>query len=200
MVGYLMGDGYVGGKTPVSFINVSAQLQEDAARIAAELGCRATARKSGSRFRSRTVRASVTPYSNCAARTGIWASWLGEDDSCAVIRAGRGGDVVANLLFGLLESDGWWGGSRTVELRVGYATTSEQLAHQIHWLLMRWGISSSVRRRDPRARVGGIILVGGSAVSALAGRSVSPASTTSQLLPTRFRSGAHAARRGRCVQ
>ena len=40
MVGYLIGDGYVGGKTPVSFINVSAQLQEDAARIAAELGCR----------------------------------------------------------------------------------------------------------------------------------------------------------------
>jgi recombination protein RecA len=47
MVGYLIGDGYAGGKTPVSFINVSAQLQEDAARIAAELGCRATARTGG---------------------------------------------------------------------------------------------------------------------------------------------------------
>ena len=34
MLGYLIGDGYVGGKTPITFINVSKQLHDDAGRRA----------------------------------------------------------------------------------------------------------------------------------------------------------------------
>ncbi len=66
-------------------------------------------------------------------------------------------EVVANLVFGLFETDGWVCREQTGALRLGYATTSEQLAHQLHWLLLRWGISSSVRRRDPRDQRGGLI-------------------------------------------
>jgi hypothetical protein len=38
---------------------------------------------------------------------------------------------------------------QTGGVRVGFTTTSEQLAHQLHWLLLRWGIGSSVRVYDP---------------------------------------------------
>lgn len=38
---------------------------------------------------------------------------------------------------------------QTGALRVGYTTTSEQLAHQIHWLLLRFGVGSTVRDYDP---------------------------------------------------
>ena len=41
LLGYLIGDGYVGGKTPIHFINVEESLQRDAAEIAATLGCEA---------------------------------------------------------------------------------------------------------------------------------------------------------------
>ncbi|MEX2625679.1 MAG: LAGLIDADG family homing endonuclease, partial [Ilumatobacteraceae bacterium] len=58
-------------------------------------------------------------------------------------------DVAANLVFGLLESDGWVSREQTGGLRAGYTTASEQLAHQLHWLLLRWGIGSSVRSYDP---------------------------------------------------
>ncbi len=61
-------------------------------------------------------------------------------------------DVVANLIFGLFESDGHVSLEQTGAVRVGYTTTSEQLAHQLHWLLLRWGIGSSVRRYDPSNR------------------------------------------------
>src|SRR5438067_1986968 len=39
MLGYLIGDGCVTGKTPISFINVRESLQADAAAIASTLGC-----------------------------------------------------------------------------------------------------------------------------------------------------------------
>src|SRR5947207_2895559 len=58
-------------------------------------------------------------------------------------------DVVANLIFGLFESDGHVSREQTGGLRLGFSTTSEQLAHQVHWLLLRWGIGSSVRVYDP---------------------------------------------------
>jgi recombination protein RecA len=54
-------------------------------------------------------------------------------------------DVVANLIFGLLENDGYVTKEQTGSIRVGFTTTSEQLAQQIHWLLLRFGIGSSVR-------------------------------------------------------
>src|SRR5207249_4994586 len=44
MLGYLIGDGCVTGKTPISFTNVQESLQSDAAAIAAGLGCDAHAR------------------------------------------------------------------------------------------------------------------------------------------------------------
>ncbi|MGH9056773.1 MAG: LAGLIDADG family homing endonuclease, partial [Acidimicrobiales bacterium] len=61
-------------------------------------------------------------------------------------------EVVANLLFGYFETDGWVSREQTGSLRVGFTTTSEQLGHQVHWLLLRWGIGSSVRRYIPSAR------------------------------------------------
>ena len=48
-------------------------------------------------------------------------------------------DVVANLIFGLLEKRRLGRAEQTGAIRVGYATTSEQLAHQIHWLLTALG-------------------------------------------------------------
>src|SRR5262249_22795183 len=61
-------------------------------------------------------------------------------------------DVIANLLFGVFESDGWVSREQTGGLRVGFTTTSQQLANQLHWLLLRWGIGSSFRRYDPSSR------------------------------------------------
>jgi recombination protein RecA len=58
-------------------------------------------------------------------------------------------DVVGNLLSGLLETDGYVSTEQTGAMRVGFTTTSQQLAHQIHWLLLRYGITSSVRAYDP---------------------------------------------------
>src|SRR5207253_858086 len=40
MLGYLIGDGYAGGKTPIAFINAQEELQQDAIAIAESLGCR----------------------------------------------------------------------------------------------------------------------------------------------------------------
>ncbi|MBO0775628.1 MAG: hypothetical protein J2P34_04890, partial [Actinobacteria bacterium] len=66
-------------------------------------------------------------------------------------------EVVGNLLFGLFETDGYVSREQTGGLRIGFCTTSEQLAHQIHWLLLRWGIGSSVQSRNPHAQRGGLI-------------------------------------------
>ena len=65
--------------------------------------------------------------------------------------------VVGNLLFGIWESDGHVTREQTGGLRVGFTTTSEQLAHQIHWLLLRWGIGSSVRQSHPAQERPGLI-------------------------------------------
>jgi RecA/RadA recombinase len=66
-------------------------------------------------------------------------------------------EVVANLLFGIFESDGYVSREQTGGLRLGFTTTSEQLAHQIHWLLLRWGIGSGVRQYDPTSQRPSII-------------------------------------------
>ncbi len=149
LLGYLIGDGYVGGKTPVNFINIQQALIDDAARIAATLGCAAHPQGPLSLAFSHRPGERNGVLELCR-RAGIhgklaWEktipSWFFEPDISA--------DVAANLLFGLLESDGWVSREQTGALRVGYATTSEQLAHQIHWLLMRFGIVSTVRDYDP---------------------------------------------------
>ena len=43
LLGYLIGDGYVGGKTPISFINRSDELHADVASIASTSGARSVA-------------------------------------------------------------------------------------------------------------------------------------------------------------
>jgi recombination protein RecA len=39
---------------------------------------------------------------------------------------------------------------QTGGVRCGFVTTSEQLAHQLHWLLLRFGIGSSIGRYTPK--------------------------------------------------
>jgi recombination protein RecA len=114
LLGYLIGDSYVGGKTPILFINSSEALHADVERIVTGMGCAPTKR--------------------------IPAELFAPDLSA---------DVAANLVFGLFETDGHISREQTGGVRVGYTTTSEQLAHQLHWLLLRWGIGSSVRSYDP---------------------------------------------------
>ena len=149
LLGYLIGDGYVGGKTPVNFINVQQALIDDVTRIAATLGCAAhpqgpislaIAHRPGERNGVLDLCRQAGIHGKLAWEKTI-PDWFFEPGIAA--------DVVANLLFGLLESDGWVGREQTGALRVGYATTSEQLAHQIHWLLLRFGIVSTVRDYDP---------------------------------------------------
>jgi recombination protein RecA len=152
LLGYLIGDGYVGGKTPVSFINVQQALIDDVTRIAATLGCVAhpqgrmsiaIAHRPGERNGVLNLCRQAGIYGKLAWEKTI-PNWFFEPDIAA--------DIVGNLLFGLLESDGWVSREQTGALRVGYATTSEQLAHQIHWLLMRFGVVSTVRNYDPTQR------------------------------------------------
>jgi recombination protein RecA len=149
LLGYLIGDGYVGDKTPVNFINVHHALIDDVTRIAATLGC--AAHPQGRISLAITHRAGErNGVLDLCRQAGIhgklaWEktipNWFFEPDTAA--------DLVGNLLFGLFESDGWVSREQTGALRVGFTTTSEQLAYQIHWLLMRFGIVSTVRDYDP---------------------------------------------------
>lgn len=157
LLGYLIGDGYVGGKTPVNFINIQQVLMDDVTRIAATLGCAAHPQGRMSLAISHRPGERNGVLELCR-RAGIhgkpaWEktipNWFFEPDIAA--------DIVGNLLFGLLESDGWVTREQTGALRVGYTTTSEQLAHQIHWLLMRFGIVSTVRDYDPTQKRPSII-------------------------------------------
>jgi recombination protein RecA len=158
LLGYLIGDGYVGGSTPVHFINVSEPLHRDAAQIASALGCEAKP----------TSHEIAVAYSHRPGeKNGVlelcrWAGIYGclapaKKIPPALFASDVSADVVSNLIFGIFETDGYVSREQTGGLRVGFATTSEQLAQQIHWLLLRWGIGSSVRRRDPHAQRGGLV-------------------------------------------
>src|SRR5262249_50738177 len=157
LLGYLIGDGYVGGKTPVHFTNVAESLQRDAAAVAGTLGCEA---KPASR--KITVAFSHRPNEkNGVLELCRWAGIYGCLAPCKKIppdffASDVSAEVVSNLIFGLFETDGYISREQTGGLRAGFPTTSEQLAHQVHWLLLRWGIGSSVRQRDPRQQ-GGLI-------------------------------------------
>ena len=158
LLGYLIGDGYVGGKKPVQFTNVSESLHQDAARIVGTLGCTAKP----------TSQAITFAFSHRPdERNGVielcrWAGIYGylapvKKLPAAFFAPDVSAEVIGNLIFGLFESDGYVSREQTGGIRVGFSTTSEQLACQIHWLLLRWGIGSSVQRRDPRAQRGGLI-------------------------------------------
>ena len=148
LLGYLIGDGYVGGKTPVTFININESLRDDVTEIVSRMGC-------STRLRGLELAISHRPGEHNAAleltrRAGIWGHLapemkIGPEFFAVDVSA----EVLANLVFGLFESDGHISREQTGGLRVGYTTTSEQLAHQLHWVLLRWGVGSSVRWYNP---------------------------------------------------
>ncbi|HZM79197.1 MAG TPA: intein-containing recombinase RecA [Candidatus Limnocylindrales bacterium] len=158
LLGYLIGDGYVGGKTPMTFINVQESLKDDASRIAAELGCDPK-RQDGKLSVAFSHRiGEKNGVLELCRRAGIYGKLAWEKTIPAeFFDPGTSREVIANLLFGLFETDGWVSSEQTGAIRVGYATTSEQLASQIHWLLLRFGIASSVRRYDPTGQRPSII-------------------------------------------
>ncbi|HEU4398188.1 MAG TPA: intein-containing recombinase RecA, partial [Actinomycetota bacterium] len=147
LLGYLIGDGCVGGKTPISFTNTEPSLQKDAAAIAATLGCRAYSHGIQTSFSHRP--GERNELLALARWAGIWGHLAPTKRIPAAFFAPDvSAEVVANLLFGIFESDGWVSREQTGGIRCGFTTTSEQLAQQLHWLLLRWGIGSSVRAKD----------------------------------------------------
>jgi recombination protein RecA len=157
LLGYLIGDGYVGGKTPVHFINLAESLQQDVARIAATLGCEAKPAGTGDVALSHRPGEKNGVLDLCR-RAGIYGYLAPTKKVPSEFFAPEvSAEVVSNLIFGYFESDGYVSREQTGGIRVGFSTTSEQLAQQIHWLLLRWGIGSGVQRRDPRAQRGGLV-------------------------------------------
>ncbi|MCC7075813.1 MAG: recombinase RecA [Acidimicrobiia bacterium] len=151
LLGYLIGDGYVGGKTPVTFINVAESLQQDAIEIAESLGCSARRRGIETSFSFRSGRESELLA--LVRWAGIWGHLAPEkrippDFFASDVSA----EVLGNLLFGLWETDGYVSREQTGGIRCGFVTTSEQLAHQVHWLLLRFDIWTSVRVYDPTSQ------------------------------------------------
>jgi recombination protein RecA len=157
LLGYLIGDGYVGGKTPIHFINVEESLLQDAAKIAATLGCEAKPTGTGDIALSHRPGEKNGVLELCR-RAGIFGYLAPMKKVPPEFFAPEvSAEVVSNLIFGYFESDGYVSREQTGGIRIGFTTTSEQLAQQIHWLLLRWGIGSSVQRRDPRAQRGGLV-------------------------------------------
>jgi recombination protein RecA len=158
LLGYLIGDGYVGGKTPVHFINVEEPLQQDAARIAAALGCEAKPTGNPGEVALSHRAGEKNGVIELCRKAGIHGCLAPTKKIPPEFFASEvSGEVIGNLIFGLFESDGHVSREQTGGIRIGFTTTSEQLAQQIHWLLLRWGIGSGIQRRDPRAQRGGII-------------------------------------------
>ncbi|MDQ3733089.1 MAG: intein-containing recombinase RecA [Actinomycetota bacterium] len=149
LLGYLIGDGYVGGKTPVNFINIEEELHQDVARIAATLGCRAKPQSALSVALSHRKGEKNGVLELCRS-AGIYGrlAWEKQVPAC-VLSPDTSAEVIGNLLFGLFETDGHVSVEQTGAIRLGFTTTSEQLAYQIHWLLVRFGIGSTVRSYDP---------------------------------------------------
>ncbi|MDX6390507.1 MAG: recombination protein RecA [Streptosporangiaceae bacterium] len=158
LLGYLIGDGYVGGSTPVQFTNVAESLHQDVARIASTLGCdvKPTAHPI-------TMAISHRPgEKNGVLELCRWAGVYGylapaKKLPATLFAPEVSAGVISNLIFGIFETDGYVSREQTGGIRVGFSTTSEQLAQQLHWLLLRWGIGSTIQRRDPRAQRGGLI-------------------------------------------
>jgi len=158
LLGYLIGDGYVGGKTPVQFINTARPLHDDVARIVGAMGCEVN---------PTSQEISVAISHRPGEKNGVlelcrWAGIYGhlaweKKIPSAFFAPEVSAEAVGNLIFGIFESDGYVSREQTGGIRVGFTTTSEQLAHQIHWLMLRWGIGSAVQRRDPHAQRGGLV-------------------------------------------
>ncbi len=157
LLGYLIGDGYVGGKTPIHFINVAGPLQQDVARIASTMGCEAKPAGIGDVALSHRPGEKNGVLELCR-QAGIFGGLAPTKKIPPEFFAPEvSAEVVGNLVFGYFESDGYVSREQTGGIRIGFSTVSEQLAGQIHWLLLRWGIGSSVQRRHPRAQRGGLV-------------------------------------------
>ena len=151
MLGYLIGDGYVGGKTPIAFINTQEVLQADASSIAKDLGC--VTHKDGIYASFSHRPGEINGVLQLARWAGIWGH-LAPDKRvpAALLAPDVSAEVLGNLLFGIWESDGWISREQTGAVRVGFTTTSEQLVWQLHWTLLRWGVVSAVRVQKPGSR------------------------------------------------
>ena len=161
MVGYLIGDGYVGGKTPVSVhqrAGAAAGRCSPASRPSSAVG-HPQQRAAGRRSRSRTARARRTALlRSAAAGPESGARCVGEEASrrCSS-RRDVAADVVANLLFGLLESDGCVGaraercGPGRLHNHVRAVGAPDPLA------AARWGIGSVGARLDPTSQRASLI-------------------------------------------
>ncbi|WP_109775020.1 intein-containing recombinase RecA [Quadrisphaera granulorum] len=149
MLGYLVGDGYVGGKTPITLICLAEDVQRDAARIAADHGCDPHPLHGGQvAFSHRPgVKNGLLALTRAAGIYGKLAWEKTVPPQLLAMDAHE--ELVGNFLVGLLETDGHVSSEVTGAIRVGFTTTSEQLAHQVSWLLLRARIASSVRRYDP---------------------------------------------------
>jgi recombination protein RecA len=101
LLGYLIGDGYVGGKTPVNFINVEDELHQDVVRIAATLGCQATPQSALSVALSHRKGEKNGVLELCRS-AGIYGrlAWEKQIPAC-VLAADTSAEVIGNLLFGL---------------------------------------------------------------------------------------------------
>ena len=158
LLGYLIGDGYVGGKTPVQFINTAESLHEDVGLIVRSMGCE---------IKKTEARLAASISHRVGEKNGVlelcrWAGIYGhlaweKKIPAAFFAPEVSAEAAGNLIFGMFETDGYVSREQTGGIRAGFTTTSEQLAHQIHWLLLRWGIGSAVQRRDPRAQRGGLV-------------------------------------------
>jgi recombination protein RecA len=153
LLGYLIGDGYVGGKTPVTFINIDDDYVADVSRIAADLGCDAHQRARGYEYGLSHRKGERNGVLELVRWAGIHGHLAWEKKiSAPFFEPGVSADVVANLLFGIWATDGYVTREQTGAVRVGFTTTSEQLAHQIHWLLLRWGIGSTVAEYKAKSK------------------------------------------------
>ena len=152
MLGYLIGDGYVGGKTPITLICSAVDVQADAKAIAAQLGCRSNEQqRSQVQFSHRP--GEPNGLLALTRRAGIhgklaWEKTLPSE----FFHPDLARSTAAHLLVGLLETDGHVSREQTGAVRFGYTTTSEQLAHQVAALLLRFEIAASVRRYDPTTK------------------------------------------------
>jgi recombination protein RecA len=148
LLGYLIGDVDVGGKTPIAFVNTQPSLHDDVEAIVSTLGCG---------VRRRGLEACISHRRGETNGVLALVRWAGLDGCLApdkliptpFFSPDVSAEIAANLVFGIWETAGHVSREQTGGLRLGFTTTSEQLAHQLHWLLLRWGIGSSVRVYDP---------------------------------------------------
>jgi recombination protein RecA len=151
LIGYLVGDGYVGGKTPMQFINAVDELHQDVERIVSEHGCKVVRK-------GLTLNISHRPGEKNGVLelmrdAGIHGHLAWEKRLPSYFFAdGIDPQVVAAVLFGLWETDGWISREQSGGIRAGFVTTSYQLASQIHWLLLRFGIGNHTARHEPGSR------------------------------------------------